>query len=686
MSTNRNPRDEDPRTSKDLRDSPTSSRWSNDVQKDLEEPEVDSSRSAFQRWLRKDPNVVAVLLAGVLSLVVIGLVIGWRAGWFHQTPPPPDPAVQASASAPPASKTPAANGSASTSKPSSPPKSNPASGTPVKQPPPALPDDLSQWTPTDFVRARRDNDPKLLPAIVALGTRSRGDPSAVITLAVLLKPPLVASALIAASRESPPSAPIDAARLSETILTALGENGTEPACLLLRQTLSSADDSAVEMALKALATHPTDKTEAVLLDAVLEPESFRPADRSGNWPAKQLRVRALELLKPTASNLTRRRLAVALAERLAWVPAGDPVRDFLLSPDPLNCEAQIILHEKADVVRDIKAKLEQQLADLSAEAMAERLGLVSASPHESGGQGGGKPTMLAELLWSGPLPARIASQLSESRSLEKQPGLVALAATMPCDSIRAPLARFLRKNWADGPKTLEALGLFDRLVTDPALVVILKMGQRKDRRSNNGVRGRQPSPARPQTAAAARAARLAQAEQDWWDASAKLVDAWRKRFEEVSLARSKAAIEAGRMPVAAKPNLPPDFALSDNTRVAAAYDFHWPPIDSTTPSTVGDDVLEVHYLRLEESNRPSKAIKFYGRQAQARTNDARPSDRVLWLDGQRTDAKTGRRRSIDVFVTKPATGGEASKDEKEQEVDLVIEVLTIEIKDPLARD
>ncbi|MEN6405805.1 MAG: hypothetical protein ABFC77_04960 [Thermoguttaceae bacterium] len=702
MPMNRNPRGQDPRFSKDSQDPPQHSPWSDDAGgEECEELPIDSSRSAFQRWLRKNPNAVQLMLAGGLSLAVIVLVIGWRVGWFHrsspspapvaQSPTPKTPAVPSSSASKPAAAT-SPSSSASKAAVSTSSATNPAvsaSPTLVQQPPAGLSDDLSKWTPADFVRARRENDSKLLQAVVVLGTRSRGDPSVVATLADLLKPPVPASATDA-SRESPPSSPIDPARLSEAVLTALGENGTDSACALLRQTLSSPDDSTVETVLKALAAHPNEKTEAVLLEAVLAPDALRPADRSGNWPAKQLRARAFELLKPTVSNAARLRLAETLAERLAWVPAGDPVRDFLLLPDPLNCAAQVVIYEKAGAIREVKAKLEQQLTDLSAAALADRLGVGDASQHESGAQAAFKPAALAELLWSGPLLARIESQLGESRSFEKQPSLVTLAATVPRDSTRAMLLRLLRKNWSDGPKTLDALGLFDRVVADPALVVLLKMGPRKDRRGgNSNARGRQPSPARQSTAASARSARQAQAEQDWWDASAKLVSAWRRRLAETASAQVKAAVESGRIPVAAKPDPLPDFVLGDNARVTAVYDFHWPPPDlKGSEKAAADDLLDVHYLRIEEVNKPKKAIAFYGRQAQARTNDARTMDRATWLDGQRTDAKANRRRSIDVFVTKSDTGGEALKDEKEKETetDLLIEVLTIEIKDPIARD
>ena len=100
------------------------------------------------------------------------------------------------------------------------------------------------------------------------------------------------------------------AKLMETIVAALGDNGSEPARRALEQilagTLTTDDDkTAVEAALKALVAHPSATSDALLLRALAAPEALRPADREGPWPAKDLQAKAFELIKTSLSGALR---------------------------------------------------------------------------------------------------------------------------------------------------------------------------------------------------------------------------------------------------------------------------------------------------------------------------------------------------------------------------------------------
>ena len=86
-----------------------------------------------------------------------------------------------------------------------------------------------------------------------------------------------------------------------------------------------------------------------------------------------------------------------------------------------------------------------------------------------------------------------------------------------------------------------------------------------------------------------------------------------------------------------------------------------------------------------KSSKPKKALGYYARQAQVRLSDARSLDNAVWLDGLRVVPQTDRRRSIDVFVSRPGNQA-ADLMQDDMEADLVVEVLTIEIKDPAAGD
>jgi hypothetical protein len=299
---------------------------------------------------------------------------------------------------------------------------------------------------------------------------------------------------------------------------------------------------------------------------------------------------------------------------------------------------------------------------------------------------------VVNLLWSSKFRSRLEKQIGELRSLDKEGDLMMLATTVPYDSTRAALAKLLLSRWVDGPKGLEKAGFPDRLMTDPALLVILKRLPRKDssKGANNPLASMMPQPPRggnrPPRAEATEglkpAQKKAQAEQDWMDASARLVSVWRKRFQIAALAQKKADEELGNVGGDANPKLPPEFTLPANTKVIASYHLVWP---ADAPPELADhklSAMEIHYIYAEEANRPKKAVGYYSRQAKSKIADARMLDSAIWFDGQRTGLENNRRRSVDVFVSRPNNPiTELLRDD--QEADLAIEILTIEIKDPM---
>ena len=347
----------------------------------------------------------------------------------------------------------------------------------------------------------------------------------------------------------------------ETIVAALGDNGSKPARKTLEQilagTLATDDDkAAVEAALKALVTHPSTANDALLFRVLTAPEALRPADRQGPWPAKDLRAKAFEMIKTTASAALRTRLAEALPDRLLRATATNPARDLLLATDPLNCGAQKVLYEKESANKEakgeLKNRLEQQLTGYSAAALARLLKIADDAPkggvplNPAGGMpertvspAGGTPDKtetdltlpVADLLWSAEFRGKLEAQLAELHSLERQTQLVLLAATIPQDSTRAALAKLLRKRYIDGPRALEenAAGgnegnrpgfLFDQgnkptfpdqpnkaafpdqLLTDPGLLVSVKMLPRRDTKGAGPIAGRRNGAAAAQPDAA----------------------------------------------------------------------------------------------------------------------------------------------------------------------------------------
>ena len=134
--------------------------------------------------------------------------------------------------------------------------------------------------------------------------------------------------------------------------------------------------------------------------------------------------------------------------------------------------------------------------------------------------------------------------------------------------------------------------------------------------------------------------------------------------------------------------------------MTAAYHLLWPSDVPAAMSLCKPSWLELYYVRAEETGRMKRATVFYGRQAKTKPSDARKIDRTVWFDSVHPAAsESDRRRSLDVLISrtdeKPSEPGrgeasksDAAKDRErdEEETDLVVEILSIEIKDPAAHE
>jgi hypothetical protein len=508
------------------------------------------------------------------------------------------------------------------------------------------------------------------------------------------------------------------------------------------------DKTAVETSLKALAAHPCAENDALLLQAVTSPEKVRPADREGPYSAKDLQTKAFELVKTSTSIELRAKLAEWMPDRAVRIVENNPLRDLLIAADPLNCGAQIVLYHRKDISKEIQATMAQQLAAYSGYALHRLLkipdtgsggggfrspsglgrpnsdfgppsGGLRPSGGSSGTQGGGiippesgsplpgaSPTepasndhlqnpedalalQIADRLWSADFCSQLTPSLEELFSLEKEPEMITLASTIPQDGMRAVVAKLLKKRWLDGSGVLEAAGFPDRVMTDPGFLVLVKMLPRKDRGGTQYAAPSPPARGNPAAGGVAEtirpAVKKAMAEQSWMNVSTKLVSAWRKWFQAAALEKKKAEESWGLEAQADTPELPSDFVLNTGAKVIAAYHVLWPkdaPAGLTIPKP---SLLEIHYLYIEETNTPKKSVSYYARQAQTRLSNAKTMENAVWFDGMKVISDTDNRRSIDVFITRPNnTVADIMRDD--MEADLIIEVMTVEIKNPFRRD
>jgi hypothetical protein len=342
----------------------------------------------------------------------------------------------------------------------------------------------------------------------------------------------------------------------------------------------------------------------------------------------------------------------------------------------------------------------------------------------------------ARQLWSAQTAAMIEGRLGQLQSLGDQAPLLILAGTFPVDSVRSAVWKALHDHWAEGPQPLESAGLSTSVITDPGLLLTIKTLPRRasaeagsslpgaagsSYRAPNASSGRgfqQPADSYPrenryrpnirpragqpssgaepvQTAREAQDKRM-QAERDWMQASERLVRAWCERFDAAGPAGAKASGKAGGSMLGAEPDATLPIKLHPQANVVSEYHLNWPADLGAKVSGVAPGPMEIHYLRIVDKADPAKRVGFYRRQLGLRLPDVHTTDNGYWMDRlQRVPQpkepgpidKTGWKRSVDILITvaqgSPSTSGQASPQPPQgQESDLVIQILSIEMKDP----
>lgn len=728
------------------------------------------AKSKHVPWF-KNSEVVKVVVAGAVVLVVVLIVLVWQFGLFggsSQSKQPiaasPNPDQSPTDQSPPPQPTQEAQPNSTEQTPEPKPEEESADEKPPEEEEPPLPDDVTEWRGKVFFRARRENNPKLIEAVAHLGNKKySGNEKVAKGLIKLLKPlePEEPAEKTDDEKNNPdnldaPSPEPEIPSLNplspkqnklpgliEAIVAALGNNGSEIAQNTIEEVLSGKfktddDKAAVEAALKTLLVHPGQETNALMIRVLTEPGILRPYDRQGPWPQKEFQAKAFELTKKSASSGLRLALAKALVEHNVKLNPKDPMHEFLLASDPLNCGAQLTFYEKGHPTVELKTRLEEQFLVYSSLAMARYLDIpdkLDQSTHGLGapdmhaGQPGGliggfdlpddlltkpkpasgtpanpstnpgdkvgveeaKPkkenpaSQVAVGLWSPQFLALLEPMLTTHAldSLEKKPKLVLLASTIPQDSTRALLNKLLRKRWSEGPKALETAGLTEKVVTDPGMLTLIKMlhrrGPKTSARGTPRVTRHTGGTVNKRIEEAHKRQKTAE---KWMDLSSKMVAVWCKRFHAATQARQKADAESETDSEAVPLKLPDGFELSPNARVIASFHLIWPDEAPPEIAKLNPGWLEVYYIRVEEVSKLRKAKAYYSRQADLRSSDARTIDKSTWLDNVRIGSQKDRRRSLDVLITPPKNYVPADNPRNEDETDLIIEILSVEIKDP----
>ncbi|MBN1393889.1 MAG: hypothetical protein JW959_02575 [Pirellulales bacterium] len=719
----------------------------------------------------KNPEAIKVAVAVAVVLVLVFAILIFQFdlfGFFGGSSGPEKQMAAAPAAAPqPADRTPSPSppkeaakppAKPTQPKPEEKPKDKGADEKPPEEKEPPLPDDVAKWDREHYFRARREGDPKLLEAIACLCKKYPHKDTVANGLTQLLKPLETEEPAEKADEEKKtPDNPDDPSSkpgkpspkpqapkrdklpgLVEAIVAALGNNGSPPARKtiegILAGTFKTEDDkAAVEAALKALSAHPCEENDSLMCRVLTKSAELRPYDRQGPWSEKEFQAKAFELAKKSASGRLRLKLAQAVVELGVALNPKDPMHEFLLASDPLNCSAQLAFYEKGRLTPELKTRIEEQFLEYGSLAMSGYLAIpekldqplsqagaqdaradkpdgliggfelpddplgkskpkpddpadpaVKSGVEEKGPEKEDPAPQIAAGLWSAKFRALLEPKLSvgAADSLEKQAKLVLLAGTIPQDSTRVALNKLLRERWKEGPKALETAGLTDKVVADPGLLTLIKMLPRSDPKSSAQGANRATRPTGGKiNKRIEEALKEQKLKEEWMDFSAKLVPLWCKRFHAAAVVRQNES-ENSDAKTAAPLKLPEGFELSPHARVSASYRLRWPEEAPPEIAALNVGPLEVYYIRVEEMNTPRKATAYYCRQAELRSSDARTIDKVVWLDSVRIGSQKDRRRSLDVLITPPEHYVPADNPRKEDETDLVVEIISIEINDP----
>jgi hypothetical protein len=150
-----------------------------------------------------------------------------------------------------------------------------------------------------------------------------------------------------------------------------------------------------------------------------------------------------------------------------------------------------------------------------------------------------------------------------------------------------------------------------------------------------------------------------------------LVRVWCERFQKA--AEGEPAETSDSLPL----------SLHRDATVAAAYHINWPDQMADKLSGLSLGALEIQYIRMEERKTFLSMTGHYRRQLKLGKRDTHQVDQGMWLDSMRAGSAPGKKRSIDVLITKVEDDPERPGREEE---DLIIEILVIEFTDPGAAE
>lgn len=569
---------------------------------------------------------------------------------------------------------------------------------PVPQPP----GDLTQWQEQDYFVAKLLEKPELLEAVARSAADKRDDEAIVRILTRLLQPKVYAGLkeLVFGGREDeePPTnrrRPYSSTqrsrgdrdysqKLIETVVDALAQNTTAAASRSLAQLvvgkLETEDNAAAsKAALESLAAHPTEAHEDMLFRIAVEAERLVDAVEPAVSP-EVLSRQAVALLAEGSSSAVRVRAAEYLAQNNPPPEIRSGLERLLSELTPENLEAHVILYVSAGEPKPSRQALAGHFAASSSAALEHLMGVkvhIDAEQLDRSRQ-------TANLLWSNSFALVVEGRLNRLDSWSDEPALLALALSLPADTMRAAVARRLDVQWSRGPG-LNHSQLIGGAVVEPGSLVLLRryLGERSEswkQPSLTGLRNARTAgsrSARTLDPVAARQQQERQIQDAWANLAGDLAADWCARCRRAAHDRDAGERARGRRidwseGLAGLPIRP-----HATEGVTATHTVLWPGGAPAGATDAAADPLAVHYVRIEERTRPTRLLAYYGRALP--DHRRRDIENGVCFEGMHGGAPAGVLRSIDVRITRAGTEIRRLPDEEQ---DLVVEILAVTIRDP----
>ncbi|GAB6166387.1 hypothetical protein JCM19992_23870 [Thermostilla marina] len=310
---------------------------------------------------------------------------------------------------------------------------------------------------------------------------------------------------------------------------------------------------------------------------------------------------------------------------------------------------------------------------------------------------------LAPRIWGAPAVNLVQARLSNAGTLEASAPDILLAGTYPFDSVRAKLFAVMKANWEEGPQALIAEGMGNGLSLEPGFLACIKKMPREDHQAAVPVRppvrrpgvGLRPPVRQPYRGGAPGSGEYEGGEEYYGEGegpgpsgrnstgATSPKEAWQQATIAVIREMCKTCKVAADYHATASPQSTEQFAqarplnLHPDAWVTAEYHLNWPnaELKEKLPDIEFDPMI-LHYVRIEEKNKPISVLGFYRRQF--RNAEQHPLPEGGWLEEFRfvRDAHP-RLRSIDIVFTlaKQPTN-------PQEEVDMVVEILCLEVHSP----